>query len=239
MKQNDAAAFRREIDRERARLGNTAFKKSEPAEPTALPSGTIPVDAFDYEFLPVALREWVKDISNRLQCPPDYVAAAAIAALGTLIGRRLGIRPLEKTDWLEIPNLWGMIIGRPGLMKSPAMEQALKPLHRLEIEAREKDEKARQEYATQFQAFKLKKEAKAALAKKTLTDNPAAKVDLEFGDEPKEPAVIRYVTNDSSYEALGELLIANPTGVLVERDEITSLLKFLDAEENATARGFY
>src|SRR5215469_12617411 len=72
---------------------------------------------------------------------------------------------------------------------------------------------ARQEYATQFQAFKLKKEAKAATARKTLTDNPAAKVDLEFGDEPKEPAAIRYVTNDSSYEALGELLIGNPTGI--------------------------
>jgi len=204
-----------------------------------LPSGDIAVDAFDYEFLPVALQKWVEDISDRLQCPPDYVAVAAVAALGTLIGRRLGIRPQEKTDWLEIPNLWGMIIGRPGLMKSPAMEQALKPLHRLEIDARAKNEKARQEYETQFQAFKLKKEAKAALARKTLTDNPAAKVDLEFGDELKEPAAIRYVTNDSSYEALGELLIGNPPGILVERDEVISLLKFLDAEENAGARSFY
>jgi putative DNA primase/helicase len=208
-------------------------------ELTPLPSGDIPVDPFDYEFLPMALQEWVRDISNRLQCPPDYVAVAAVAALGTLIGRRLGIRPQEKTDWLEIPNLWGMIIGRPGLMKSPAMEQALKPLHRLEIDTREKNEKARQEYAIEFQTFKLSKEAKAALARKTLTDNSAAKVDLECGDEPKEPTAIRYVTNDSSYEALGELLIGNPTGILVERDEVISLLKFLDAEENAGARSFY
>src|SRR5262249_17431661 len=91
---------------------------------------------------------------------PDYVAVAAITALGTLIGRRLGIRPQEKTDWLEIPNLWGMIIGRPGLMKSPAMEQALKPLHRLEIEAGDKNEKARHEHATQFQTFKQKRKPK-------------------------------------------------------------------------------
>jgi hypothetical protein len=208
-------------------------------EPEPLPSGAIPVDAFDFEFLPAALREWVKDISNRLQCPPDYVAVAAVAALGTLIGRRLGIRPQEKTDWLEIPNLWGMIIGPPGLMKSPAMEQALKPLHRLEIEAQDKNEKARLEYAKQFLTFKLKKDAKAQLAKEALKENPAAKVDLEFGDEPQEPADTRYITNDSSYEALGELLIGNPAGILVERDEVVSLLKFLDAEENVTARGFY
>src|SRR5215469_12632992 len=55
-------------------------------EPKPLPSGDIPVDAFDYEFLPMSLQEWVRDISNRLQCPPDYVAVAAVAALGTLIG---------------------------------------------------------------------------------------------------------------------------------------------------------
>jgi len=241
MRANAFAINQREAaERQRGRLRIASSAESPPwPEPKPLPSGEIPVDAFDYEFLPVSLQEWVKDISNRLQCPPDYVAVAAIIALGALIGRRLGIRPQEKTDWLEIPNLWGMIIGRPGLMKSPAMEQALKPLHHLEIEAREKNEKARQEYAMQSQAFKLKKEAKAALARKTLTDNPAAKVDLEFGDEPKEPAAIRYVTNDSSYEALGELLIGNPTGILVERDEVISLLKFLDAEENAGARSFY
>jgi hypothetical protein len=32
MTELDKAAFRREIDRERARIGNTAFNKSEPAE---------------------------------------------------------------------------------------------------------------------------------------------------------------------------------------------------------------
>ena len=80
----DKAAYRREIDRERAGIGNTAFNKSEPAatsppswqKPEPLPLGTIPVDPFDYEFLPVALRGWVNNISDRLQCPPDYVAVA-------------------------------------------------------------------------------------------------------------------------------------------------------------------
>jgi putative DNA primase/helicase len=233
------ARRKRERAAERQRSTSAAPEPLKWPKPEPLPSGTIPVDVFEHEFLPVALREWVRDNSNRLQCPPDYVAIAAVAALGTLIGRRLGIRPQEKTDWLEIPNLWAMIIGPPGLMKSPAMEQALKPLHRLEIDAQDKNEKARLEYAKQFQIFKLKKDAKTALAKEALKGDPAAKVDLEFGDEPQEPADIRYITNDSSYEALGELLNANPAGILVERDEVVSLLKFLDAEENVTARGFY
>jgi putative DNA primase/helicase len=50
---------------------------------------------------------------------------------------------------------------------------------------------------------------------------------------------VRYRTNDSSYEAIGELLIANPSGILIERDELVSLLSHLDKEEQTVARGFY
>src|SRR5262249_14472666 len=46
-------------------------------------------------------------------------------------------------------------------------------------------------------------------------------------------------TNDTSYEALGEILRSNPAGVLVERDELVSLLKHLDREEQIVARGFF
>lgn len=204
-----------------------------------LPDGIIPVETFNFEFLPVALRAWIKDASNRLQCPADYLAVAATTALGTLIGRRLGIKPQAKTDWIEVPNLWGMFIGPPGLMKSPAMNAALAPLHRLEANARGLNVAAREAYEISLRTFKLKKDAKNVLAKQALQNNPSANVDLDFGDEPKEPSPLRYITNDSSYEGLGELLISNPMGILVERDEIVSLLKHLEAEEHITARGFY
>jgi hypothetical protein len=58
-----------------------------------------------------------------------------MTALGAVIGRRIGISPQTKTDWVEIPNVWGAFIGRPGMLKSPAMGEALKPIHRLEAEA--------------------------------------------------------------------------------------------------------
>jgi putative DNA primase/helicase len=62
---------------------------------------------------------------------------------------------------------------------------------------------------------------------------------LGLGAGPEEPRPVRYRTNDSSYEAIGELLVSNPTGILVERDELVSLLKHLDREEQCVARGFY
>jgi len=207
-------------------------------EPISLPDGLPAVDAFSSEFLPASISPWVDDIAERLQCPPDYVAVAAITALGSVIGRRIGVRPQLRTDWTEVPNLWGLFIGRPGMLKSPAMGEALKPIHRLEAEAAKDHEIAQQAYAAGIDEHKLRKAVRESVAKKTLQKDPDAKLDLGL-DKPQEPVPIRYRTNDSSYESLGELLINNPTGLLVERDELVSLLSHLDRDDQAVARGFY
>ena len=67
-----------------------------------------------------------------MQCRPDFVGASAMVALSAALGRKVGVRPQAFTDWLEVGNLWGCIIARPGAMKSPAMNQAFAPLIRLE-----------------------------------------------------------------------------------------------------------
>jgi putative DNA primase/helicase len=95
------------------------------------------VEPFIPGLLPPALRPWVMDIAERMQCPPDFTGAAAIVALGSAIGRRCGIRPKRHDDWTVVPNLWGAVIGRPGVLKSPAVEETLRPLRRLEAEAGE------------------------------------------------------------------------------------------------------
>jgi Protein of unknown function (DUF3987) len=62
---------------------------------------------------------------------------------------------------------------------------------------------------------------------------------MDLGAMPEEPRPVRYLTNDCSYESLGEVLIGNPSGVLVARDEVVSLLQHLDRDDQAVARGFY
>ena len=72
----------------------------------------------------------------------------------------------------------------------------------------------------------------------TLKKDSNARID--FGDaKPEEPQAKRYITSDRTYEALGELLVADPNGILVFRDELVSLLKTLDREEYTAARGFF
>lgn len=71
-----------------------------------------------------------------MQCPLDYPAVGALVALAAVVGNQIAIRPKRHDDWSVVPNLFGAIVGRPGVLKSPALDQALKPLHRLRIEAR-------------------------------------------------------------------------------------------------------
>ena len=81
-------------------------------------------------------------------------------------------------------------------------------------------------------------DAAEAKAKKDLRTNPDATIQFDIS-EPPEPTERRYVTNDTTYERLGEILAENPNGVLAHRDELVSLLKTLDREEFAAARGFF
>ena len=81
-----------------------------------LPTERPPVKPFPPEILPESLRPWIEDIAERLQCPPEFPAVGAMESLAALVGRKVGIRP-RHDDWLVVPNLWGVIVGRPGVLK--------------------------------------------------------------------------------------------------------------------------
>src|SRR5690242_11320822 len=42
--------------------------------PQPLPGGPPAVEPFAPELLPIALRPWIADVAERVQCPPDYPA---------------------------------------------------------------------------------------------------------------------------------------------------------------------
>jgi putative DNA primase/helicase len=108
----------------------------------------------------------------------------------------------------------------------------------LEAEAAKDNEVAWQAYAA-MDIYKVRRQVADQLAKQKLKKDADATVDFALGPQPEEPRAVRYRTNDTTYEGLGELLIANPSGILIERDELISLLKHLDRDDQAVARGFY
>jgi Protein of unknown function (DUF3987) len=206
-------------------------------EPKPLPNGLPQVASFDIALLPETIAPWVADIAERMQCPPDFVAIPAMVALGAVIGRKTGIRPQRQTNWTEVANLWGCIIGRPGMMKTPATQEALKPLHRLEATARDAHAKAASAYARELELFKLASDEARNAARNAMKKGALAS--LPVLEAPQQPKAHRYVINDTTYEALGEILSDNPNGVLAYRDELVSLLKTLDREEYVAARGLF
>jgi hypothetical protein len=202
-----------------------------------LPEGLAPVAAFKSDYLPESVAAWAMDIADRMRCPPEMVAIPALTALGSLIGRKCGVRPEQHTDWTEYPNIWGGIVAPPGSLKSPAMQDAMKPLLRLEALAHEEFLQKKAAYENELRNYKLTLSIETSKAKDA-AKRSGKPIELQV-DEPEEPKTKRYLTNDSSYQKLGELLEVNPTGLLTVRDELVSLLKTLDQEQNADARGFY
>lgn len=200
------------------------------------------VKSFNPEFLPPVLRDYVGDISERMQCPPDFTAATCMAMVSSAIGRQISIRPKRVDSWAVVPNLWGMIVGRSGIMKSPAMSAALAPLRRMQSEAFEAHERAVQEHEVIAKLNKLKAEAdskKASGLVKNGRFDDAQDLLANAQSMQEEPTVRRYLVNDSTVEALAETLEENPNGVLVDRDELAGWLKSLDKDGQQEARAFY
>ena len=209
--------------------------------PVPLPSGLPPVAPFDAELLPEALRGWVADIADRMQCPPDFTAVGAVVALSSLIGARVVVKPKARDDWAVVPNLWGAIVGRPGVMKSPALSEVLKPLQRLEKTEREQWQAAHEAWELDCKVAELAAKANEKQAAAQAVKDPAkARALLQPADtQAAEPTMRRYVVNDATVEKLAELLTVNPWGTLVYRDEIHGLLCSMDKQGQEGARGFY
>jgi putative DNA primase/helicase len=175
-----------------------------------------------------------------MQCPPDYAAVSLMTALGSMIGRKIAIRPQCEDDWEVFANQWAMIIGRPGVLKSPTMEAVLYPLHRLSAVAQEQYKKEAATHEVTEMIAKLRQKDNVEKASKMLKKDRQADVrSLIEEDELTEPILKRYIANDTNVASLGVLLQQNPNGLLVFRDEIVSLLDNLDREECVSERGFY
>ena len=194
-----------------------------------------PVPPFDERLLPPVFRAWIADIADRMQCPIEFLAVGAMVAAGAVIGNRVGIQPKRHdTGWAEVPNLWGAVVGRPGVMKSPALAQVLAPLKRLEGNALAAFGATRAQYEIDCMQHDAAKKQIEASIKKGATVLPH-----QIPVQPEEPQPPRLLLNDATYQKLGQVLGGNPHGVMVFQDELSGLLVRLDADGQEAARAFY
>lgn len=224
-------------------VGLDGVQQDDWTAPMPIPDDLLPVEVFNPALLPESLRGWVVDIADRMQCPPDFPAVGAMVAMSSVVGRKACIQPKQHDDWRVIPNLWGAIVGRPGVMKSPALAEALRPLDTLSAKANESFTEAMRDFETTQTVIALSKTKAEKDASKYVSkgDVDSAKRVLMAADVEGDakPVLRRYKVNDSSVEKLGEILIDNPFGTLVYRDELSGLLRSMDKEGQEGARSFY
>lgn len=217
---------------------------SGPFEPMAkkvFPIKSCPIEAF-----PAEIRELMETLAKQMQVPVDYLAASFVIYAGSVIGRKRGIIVRKGSDWTEFANIWGMIIGRTALLKSPAMFAMQKPLDGLNTRAISQHSRLLNDYHTKHNNWKIFKKLKDEEIKKEMEKelkNQNFQLDQFLGapyeKEPIEPKLKRYKTNDSTVEKLGELLIENPQGLLLFRDELSGWLNSFEKPGRENDRQFF
>lgn len=147
---------------------------------------------FPVEVLPPVMREVVGAVARAIGCDPAYPAVPALVVAGAA----LAVSP--KKGFLDIPALWGVVVGHSGTAKSPAADPFAAAAHAVEdgLEAR---------YAADLEAYHHDAEARG---------------DADRGRPP--PAREYFVADDITVERLVENLKSSPRGVLLVQDELAN-----------------
>lgn len=217
------------------------------AEPRPLPEIKCLVPRLTEDLIPSTMRAWILDIAERMQVPLDYIAAPVLVSMSSVVGRQVGIYPKQKDDWLVVPNLWGAVIARPGYFKSPAIAEALKPLEWLVSKERVRCEAAAIVAQSQEEIIKAKIEGTKESVKKAVRKGNKQEIEglqYELEEAIKELETVkvkekRFKTNDATIEKLGALLLENPQGLMLFRDELSGWLSSLQKSGREGDREFY
>ncbi len=161
---------------------------------------------FPVEVFPQAVRDYIEKVSFQLQTPPDWVAGGILVTAGRALGTTRSI--LLDDGYEEMGNLYAVVVGPPGTLKTASMRAAIHPLLR-------RQKRLNEVYKSQVASFKEYNQAKKE-AKETGEPLPL-KVD------PPHPLEHVYTINITN-EALVSRLASN--GDIGRRD--TSILIFSD-----------
>ncbi len=207
-------------------------------EPQPIGGELPPVLPMAEGLLPEALRPLCADVAERMQVPLGFPAAASVCCLAGAVGRRAMIQPKARdTGWQVVPNLWGAIVGPPGVMKSPLLRAVCAPLRAISEQWRVEHQSAVEDYEQAREEAEIRasawKQSATAAAKK------GEPIPVRPDDSAAPPAERRLLVADATMEILHQILAANPAGVLVLRDELTGWLAMLDRQGREGERAFY
>lgn len=160
--------------------------------------------------LPKVIEDFAIDCGGGLGITPAAVAFPCLAVVATAIREAWVIQPSRSNSrWLEPAIIWTAISGYSGVRKSPAIKRAMAPLRQIEAGWRQDDARLDKAHRDDLERWKTD----YARWKKNGHEGPSP-------DEPEKPAKRRAIVSDATIEKLIELCRDNPSGVIMERDEL-------------------
>jgi hypothetical protein len=184
--------------------------------PAAPPRAIESYRPFPADAVPAPVRGYITATARALNCDGGFVALPVVAALASCVGttRRIHI----KKSWKEPCIVWSVIVAPSGTLKSPAFDAAVEPLR----VRQGKDIRFYQEQMEEYEKAQLTYERDRDLFRKGKLDGPCP-------EKPKAPVCTRRAVSDITIEALAPVLLENPRGTLLARDELAGWVNAFDA----------
>jgi putative DNA primase/helicase len=219
-------------------------KETDWTQPSPIPTpNSFKVMGFDTAtMLPASLAEWAEDSALRIGCPIDFIAVSIVVGLGALIGKHIAIRPRQFDDWQVVPNLWGIIIGRPSSRKSSALRVGMTPLWDLQTEKTARHQDEVKQWEKDKQLVQIKNKALQKQIDKAVSRGEQDRIISLFEkmeEVPEKPYLDRLIGNDTTEAKLCEILSKTRRGLLVFRDELNGWLHQLELSHSKGTREFF
>ena len=157
---------------------------------------------FPIEVFPIEIQDYIIQSATTLGMSVDYMGCAFLWMLSVIIGNSLVIE--VKPGWIETATLWIAVVGKPGIGKTPSINQMIFPLK--EINVREQKNFQRN-YAKWLEYEKLDKKER------------------EYSEIIEKPVSKQFIVGDITLEALVDLHEVNPNSIGVFKDELAGWFK--------------
>ena len=156
----------------------------------------IPLDAF-----PAKIQDMILALARQENYSIEYMMASLLVAVSTAIGNAVNIR--IRGGWISNPALYMILVGRPGMGKTPPLDFAFRPIQKHDAKIIKQFKLDMEHYNSLIENNKVKKDKSSSL--------------------PDKPVLRRIIISDFTPEALMRALDDNQRGVVVYVDEIMGM----------------
>ncbi len=164
-------------------------------------AGRVVESGLPLEVFPQRVQEIILNLAAYENFNIEYSASIVLSAVAAAVGNACQIQ--INGNWRTSPSIYMMLVGRPGLGKTPPLSFLYRPIH-------EQDDRMFEQYLQECDEYER---AVAAAGKNKEADNLLL----------KKPQLVTTVISDFTPEALMHVHQHNLRGVAIEVDEILAL----------------